>query len=614
MPSDYQTEYLFDFLDGGYFAEEFAKQQRSATKPNVLLVGHCGSGKSSIVNAVFGEDLATTGAGSPITQHFEKFSPPGKPLVIYDSKGLEHGKESGFLDDMETFMMNCFANSNDFIHIVWFVVNLGTARFSDYDVKICREVLQSVPKIIVLNKADSVDDKTVADMIETIEKLHLPRVVGTFAVSANPQFEPPQSCSKCKSEDIVFRKKKMTLTCEDCGHSGVVDPPRPIGLQDVVLTTIEALPDNAKESFVAVQRIDYDHKDRCARDIILSFYNTLGGISVSAHEFSSYMCEMTSRLGALHGCLNMAESVGQSRGFKAAAQFRGVFRRIQLTITDIFSELTTAQRVIVSEGIVLYHRFRMHGLANETRSTVIELTSDMHELLAKFLEGRVVDMGVETALKKYVSGPLADDLWDTLMLLGQAGMDKVFGKPLDQLVVGDRLPPPLRLSFNYIRENKGLIEEGLFRIPGNTQVIAQAKIDLNAGNTPRFETVHDAASIIKLFLRELPEPLVQYKCYDAFLEASGLHEPDRKNELLAIVHEKLSPVPRFVLEQLLNFLGEVASHSNSNRMTPLNLAVVFGPDLVMPEVETMTTAVSDMPKIIQGLTVLIEDAFNRLKE
>ena len=45
------------------------------TRPNVLLAGASGSGKSSIVNSIFGRELATAGAGKPITQHYTKYAP-----------------------------------------------------------------------------------------------------------------------------------------------------------------------------------------------------------------------------------------------------------------------------------------------------------------------------------------------------------------------------------------------------------------------------------------------------------------------------------------------------------------------------------------------------------
>jgi predicted GTPase len=48
----------------------FGDITKDLRKPNVLLTGITGAGKSSLINAVFGKQLAATGTGVPITQHF----------------------------------------------------------------------------------------------------------------------------------------------------------------------------------------------------------------------------------------------------------------------------------------------------------------------------------------------------------------------------------------------------------------------------------------------------------------------------------------------------------------------------------------------------------------
>ena len=67
------------------------EQIRSQTKPVVLISGATGAGKSSLINAVFGRQIAVTGAGVPITQNFNKYESDDTHMILYDSKGLEHG-------------------------------------------------------------------------------------------------------------------------------------------------------------------------------------------------------------------------------------------------------------------------------------------------------------------------------------------------------------------------------------------------------------------------------------------------------------------------------------------------------------------------------------------
>ncbi len=59
------------------------------SKMNILLMGYTGSGKSSLINALFGKEIAKAGVGKPITQHIEKYIDEQKGLILWDTKGIE---------------------------------------------------------------------------------------------------------------------------------------------------------------------------------------------------------------------------------------------------------------------------------------------------------------------------------------------------------------------------------------------------------------------------------------------------------------------------------------------------------------------------------------------
>ncbi|WP_419773276.1 GTPase [Helicobacter pylori] len=59
------------------------------SKMNILLMGYTGSGKSSLINALFGKEIAKAGVGKPITQHLEKYIDEEKGLILWDTKGIE---------------------------------------------------------------------------------------------------------------------------------------------------------------------------------------------------------------------------------------------------------------------------------------------------------------------------------------------------------------------------------------------------------------------------------------------------------------------------------------------------------------------------------------------
>jgi len=74
--------------------QSLADVSQKTTKPNILLLGASGAGKSSLVNAVFGKPLAEIGEGKPITQHYTKYSSSTSPVVIYDSKYVYKTKKN----------------------------------------------------------------------------------------------------------------------------------------------------------------------------------------------------------------------------------------------------------------------------------------------------------------------------------------------------------------------------------------------------------------------------------------------------------------------------------------------------------------------------------------
>ncbi len=65
---------------------------------NILLMGATGVGKSSLINGLFGEEVAKAGIVKPITQHLEKYVDEEKGLILWDTKGIE---AKGYGDTME---------------------------------------------------------------------------------------------------------------------------------------------------------------------------------------------------------------------------------------------------------------------------------------------------------------------------------------------------------------------------------------------------------------------------------------------------------------------------------------------------------------------------------
>ncbi|GAA7230087.1 hypothetical protein ID0463_05220 [Helicobacter pylori] len=56
---------------------------------NILLMGATRVGKSSLINGLFGQEIAKVGIGKPVTQHLEKYVDEEKGLILWDTKGIE---------------------------------------------------------------------------------------------------------------------------------------------------------------------------------------------------------------------------------------------------------------------------------------------------------------------------------------------------------------------------------------------------------------------------------------------------------------------------------------------------------------------------------------------
>ncbi|MGP2689382.1 GTPase, partial [Serratia nevei] len=103
MSGSYE-EFLGDSFDysSQTFNAEKAKQEAEEKKEkfNIILFGATGVGKSSLVNAVFGEEIVKSGAGKPVTQHLEKIKVPKKGLVLWDTKGIESKDYEGTINQL----------------------------------------------------------------------------------------------------------------------------------------------------------------------------------------------------------------------------------------------------------------------------------------------------------------------------------------------------------------------------------------------------------------------------------------------------------------------------------------------------------------------------------
>ncbi|NXY16152.1 RHG25 protein, partial [Atrichornis clamosus] len=212
----------------------------------------------------------------------------------------------------------------------------------------------------------------------------------------------------------------------------------------------------------------------------------------------------------------------------------------------------------------------------------------------QLLEGRALGLLSPCALSPAVFG---QRLADTM------AYEQKFGQ--------HQVPILVQKSAEFIREH-GVSEEGIFRLPGQDNLVKQLRDAFDAGERPSFDRdtdVHTVASLFKLYLRELPEPVVPWLQYEDFLlcgQALDADETKGHQELL----KQLSLLPRDnynLLSYICRFLYEIQLNSSVNKMSVDNLATVIGVNLLRPKIEDPATIMRGTPQVQKVMTVMISD-------
>uniref|UniRef100_A0A7M4DWN6 Rho GTPase activating protein 27 n=1 Tax=Crocodylus porosus TaxID=8502 RepID=A0A7M4DWN6_CROPO len=248
----------------------------------------------------------------------------------------------------------------------------------------------------------------------------------------------------------------------------------------------------------------------------------------------------------------------------------------QKAISETISQLSTDSSLEDADEIAADYATKERLGSNEEKRTPAATTSSesdsnkVRNKLLKFLQRR-----------------------PTLQSLRERGYikDQVFGCSLQVLCERERSMVP-KFVHQCIQtvENRGLDIDGLYRVSGNLATIQKLRykvdhdehLDLDDG---RWEDVHVITGALKLFFRELPEPLFPFSHFDKFITAIKMYDPTKRIKCVRDLVYSLPPPNHDTMKALFRHLGRVIDHKEENRMSVQGIAIVFGPTLLRPENE-----------------------------
>ncbi|KAG8138173.1 hypothetical protein E2320_004093 [Naja naja] len=160
----------------------------------------------------------------------------------------------------------------------------------------------------------------------------------------------------------------------------------------------------------------------------------------------------------------------------------------------------------------------------------------------------------------------------------------VYGMPLETHLkaAGREIALPIEACVMMLL-TRGMQEEGLFRLAAGASVLKKLKYCLD--------------SALKCYLRELPQPLMTSELYDDWLKAASAKEPEIRLECLKDVCNLLPKDNYNNLRYLIRFLAKLAEQQEVNKMSPSNIAIVLGPNLLWPQENKRSQAQLDIASV-----------------
>ncbi|XP_072230188.1 rho GTPase-activating protein 44-like isoform X4 [Leuresthes tenuis] len=258
-------------------------------------------------------------------------------------------------------------------------------------------------------------------------------------------------------------------------------------------------------------------------------------------------------------------------------------------------------------------REEMEEAANRMEICRDQLSADMYSFVAKEIDyasyyQTLIEVQAEYHRK---SLELLQSILPQIKAHQETWVEKpCYGKPLEEHLAlsGRDIAFPIEACVTMLLEC-GMQEEGLFRIAPSASKLKKLKASLDCGVLDVQEysaDPHAIAGALKSYLRELPEPLMTFELYNDWIQASNIQDQEKRLHALLGACEKLPPANNNNFKYLIKFLSKLTEYQDVNKMTPGNIAIVLGPNLLWTHnegniTEMMTTVSLQIVGIIEPI-------------
>ncbi|XP_046721510.1 rho GTPase-activating protein 44 isoform X8 [Silurus meridionalis] len=258
-------------------------------------------------------------------------------------------------------------------------------------------------------------------------------------------------------------------------------------------------------------------------------------------------------------------------------------------------------------------REEMEETANRMEICRDQLSADMYNFVAKEIDyantfQTLIEIQAEYHKK---SLEILQSVLPQIKAHQEAWIEKPsYGKPLEEHLTlsGREIAFPIEACVTMLLEC-GMQEEGLFRVAPSASKLKKLKASLDCGVLDVQEysaDPHAIAGALKSYLRELPEPIMTSQLYDEWIQASNIQDMDKRLQTLLAACEKLPIANLNNFRYLIKFLYKLTEFQDANKMTPGNIAIVLGPNLLWTHseanmTEMMTTVSLQIVGIIEPI-------------